>query len=306
MSARRRRADDSGASGLVLVDKPAGWTSHDVVGWLRPRLGTRRVGHAGTLDPLASGLLPCLAGPATRLVDALHGWPKTYVGHILLGLETESGDSEGAPEGYEPDVPSPPRAVLETVLERLRGPLEQVPPALSAKKIRGTPAHRIARGGGTPILPPVSVTVHAFRVVPAGRGRLAFAARVSAGTYIRSLARDLGRGLGTGAILESLRRTGVGPLRVRGALVPVSGTPEPLEAHRLRPLEEIPLPLPTYQLQDEEQLRAFLHGNAVPFEPESEGGEGRVLDPAGRLLGLGVLGEGGELRPRRVLAPPPS
>lgn len=306
MSARRRKAGDSGASGLVLVDKPAGWTSHDVVGWLRPRLGTRRVGHAGTLDPLASGLLPCLAGPATRLVDALHAWSKSYVGHILLGLETESGDADGAPEGYEPSVPTPPREVLERVAARLRGPIQQVPPALSAKKIRGTPAHRIARGGGVPVLTPVSVTVHALRIVPVGAGRLLFAARVSSGTYIRSLARDLGRGLGTGAFLASLRRTGIGPMRVRGALVPEPGPPAPLEAALLRPLEEIPLPLPTFQLHDEEERRAFLHGNALRFDSGEERGEGRVLGPEGELLGLGLLGEGGELRPRRVLASQPS
>ncbi len=236
--------------GLLLVDKPVGWTSHDVVAWARRGLATRRVGHGGTLDPLASGLLPLLVGPATRLVDTLHGWPKTYVGEVQLGLETPTGDFEGVDASAIAPPPLPPAAVLAAARRRLEGPQLQVPPAFSAKKIRGTPAHEIARHGGSVTLAAVPVTVHALRLAGRPGGRLAFAARVSSGTYIRTLARDLGRLCGTGGCLASLRRTAIGPLRVRGALRPRGPVERGSLRAALQPPEAVPLPLPTVRLDE--------------------------------------------------------
>ncbi len=295
--------------GFVLVDKPPGWTSHDVVGWLRARLGTRRVGHAGTLDPLASGLLPCLVGPATRLIRWLHAWPKSYVGEIVLGRETPTDDAEGLAPGDFTPPPLPPRLVLDTARQALTGTIEQVPPAFSAKKLRGIPAHRLARRGtgDAPVLAPVRVTIHRLRLQPVADGRLLFAARVSSGTYLRALARDLGRLLGTGAHLSRLRRTAIGPLRVRGAVRPL-----PREQRRagaveapvpLLPAERIPLPLEDVVL-DGEGVARFRQGRRV--EPvAAPGGPGavRALDRGGALLGIGELTAGRQVRPRVVLPP---
>ncbi len=287
------------------MDKPSGWTSHDVVGWLRARLRVRRIGHAGTLDPLATGLLPCLVGSSTRLVRFLHGWPKCYVGVIALGLETPTDDAEGVDPSQRLRVATPPRVVLEEARRRFTGVIEQTPPAFSAKKLRGTPAHRVARHGGEPVLLPQRVTVHAWRLVPLDAGRLAFAARVSAGTYIRSLARDLGRFLGTGAYLESLRRTAIGPLQVRGAIDPsqyssTDGIPPGLPA--LTPDADLPLPLPTVSL-DAQAARAFCAGRAVRCAT-GLAGEIRVLDDRGPLLGIGTATPDGLLRPSTVLPGP--
>lgn len=282
-------------SGLVLVDKPAGWTSHDVVAWLRRSLGVRRIGHAGTLDPLATGLLPCLVGPATRLVRFLHLWPKSYVGVIALGEETPSGDAEQARGASA--AATPPAAVLAAAVARLTGDYLQTPPAYSAKKLGGTPAHRLARRGFAPDLPPVPVTVHRLRVHPVDGGRLLFAARVSSGTYLRALARDLGRLVGTGAHLERLRRTGIGPLRVREARPP-AGDPTAIE---LLPLEAIPLPMPTVALSAEERT-AFLAGRTLPCAAEETGGGWRrIVDREGRLLGVAERVAGRRLQPRVVL-----
>ncbi len=303
-----RRRDDPAVRGWLAVDKPPGPTSHDVVARVRRALGLRRVGHAGTLDPLASGLLVCLAGNATRLVPWLHLWPKTYVGTIVLGAESPTDDAEGLPGPPPEPVPLPPAPVLAAAARRLTGEILQRPPAYSAKKLGGERAHRLARQGFAPDLAPVPVTIHRLRLCPAGRpGRLHFAARVSSGTYLRALARDLGRLLGTGAYLEALRRTAIGPLRVEDGL-PLEELPEERGKGRalLRPVEELPLPFPDARLAPE-AARRFLAGNPVeaasPPAGTAEDAPLRVLDPSGRVLGIGLAGEGGRIRPRTVFPP---
>jgi len=287
-------------SGLLLIDKPPGRTSHDVVRWVRRELGLRRVGHAGTLDPLATGLLPCLVGPATRLLQHLHGWPKTYVGIVALGAESPTGDIEGL-DGTPPrEVPTPPEAAVLAAEERLRGTYLQQPPAFSAKKIGGVRAHQLARRGFEAPLAPARVTVHRLRLVRAAGGRIHFAAEVSSGTYLRSLARDLGRLLGTGAHLAALRRTGIGPLRVRQALRPAWDEGCPGLAGRLIGLEGIPLRLPTVLL-DRDGSRLFSQGRLVPGPPGAVAGPVRALDVEGRLAGIAEVVAGGDLSPRTVL-----
>ncbi len=304
-----RRRDDPAVRGWLAVDKPSGPTSHDVVARVRRALGVRRVGHAGTLDPLASGLLVCLVGNATRLVPWLHRWPKTYVGTIVLGTESPTDDAEGLPGPPPEPVPLPPAPVLAAATRRLTGEVLQRPPAYSAKKLGGERAHRLARQGFTPDLAPVPVTVHGLRVCPARQpGRLHFAARVSSGTYLRALARDLGRLLGTGGYLETLRRTAIGPLRVEDAL-PLENVPREPPAGRslLRPVEELPLPFPDVRLGPRGASR-FLAGNPAeardlpPGLPEET--PVRVLDAAGRMLGIGLVVPGDRVRPRTVFPPP--
>jgi len=296
--------EDEPRAGLLLVDKPEGKTSHDVVAWARRRLGTRRVGHAGTLDPFATGLLPCLVGPATRLAQYLQSWAKTYVGVIALGLESPTGDVEGVDPASRPEPPLPGPVVLQAAAERLSGSYLQAPPAFSAKKVGGVRSHRLARRGFEVPLEPVRITVHRLRLVPAEGARLLFAAEVSSGTYIRGLARDLGRILGTGAYLESLRRTGVGPLRVRGAVRPTPGEEgidrEPL----LSPLASIPLRLPDVAL-DDAGARSFGAGRPVPGPEGALSGLVRALGPGRWLAGIGEIDAGGWLAPRTVLAPSP-
>jgi tRNA pseudouridine55 synthase len=287
-------------SGLLLLDKPAGHTSHDVVRWVRRELGMRRVGHAGTLDPSATGLLPCLVGPATRLLQYLHGWPKTYVGVVVLGAETPTGDGEGLDGTTPREVPTPPASAVLAAEERLRGTYLQQPPAFSAKKIGGVRAHELARRGYDAPLAPVPVTVHRLRLVRAAGGRILFAAEVSSGTYLRSLARDLGRLLGTGAYLAVLRRTGIGPLRVRQALSPSWEGGCPGLGERLIGLEGIPLRLRTVLL-DGDGSRLFSRGRPVPGPAGIVTGPARVLDAAGRLAGIAEIDAAGSLAPRTVL-----
>lgn len=294
---------DEAPSGLLPIDKPAGRTSHDVVGWVRKRLGTRRVGHAGTLDPFATGLLPCLVGPATRLAQYLHGWPKSYVGVVALGLESPTGDVEGIDPSARRAPPVPTAVVLRAAEERLRGTYLQEPPAFSAKKIGGVRAHRLARKGFDVPLDPVRITVHRLRLVPAAGGRIHFAAEVSSGTYLRGLARDLGRILGTGAYLESLRRTAVGPIRVRGAIDPASVAGTANLRSSLLPLASIPLRLPEVEL-DGAASRLFRAGRPVPGPAGTITGLVRVLEPGPALAGVGEIDIEGMLAPRTVLAPP--
>lgn len=288
--------------GMVLVDKPVGITSHDVVRIIRRQLSVRRVGHAGTLDPLASGLLPCLIGPATRLADWLHHWPKSYVGTLQLGVETPTGDAESAP----PELivpPDPPTALLRAAEQRFVGPLQQIPPAFSAKKLVGVRAHQLARAGATVVLPSVPISIHRLRLMRSDTpGRLYFAARVSTGTYLRALARDLGRFFGTGAHLGSLRRTSIGPLRVRGAWRLNAENPTPEPSISLIPPIQIPLALATLTLGSDEALR-FAQGQKLARSGVAEGTYRVVAGTPQYLVGIGTIEED-LLRPRVVLGRP--
>lgn len=218
MSAKRGA---SGLSGVLLVDKPQGLTSHDVVNRVRRATGDKRVGHAGTLDPMATGLLVVLVGPATRLAPYLTAAEKTYDAAISFGAETETDDAEGevvresvtAPEVFEHDF-------AEKVLAGFLGRSEQVPPAYSAIKRDGVVAHRAARGGVAVELEarPIEVRVAALQAIDAVAQTWMVAFEVSKGTYIRALARDIGRAVGSAAHLSALRRVRSGGLSVEDAV----------------------------------------------------------------------------------------
>jgi tRNA pseudouridine55 synthase len=193
---------------VLVIDKPAGLTSHDVVNRVRRIVELRSVGHLGTLDPLATGVLPLVLGNLTRLAQFYTASEKTYEGTIRLGFATDTYDAEGEPTTPPQNV-SISLAQVQEIAARFRGLIQQMPPPFSAKKIHGVPAYKLARKKKEVKLEPVQVMIHAFEIISCAGDRAEFRARVASGTYMRSVAHDLGRELGCGGHLESLRRTSV-------------------------------------------------------------------------------------------------
>lgn len=209
-----------GPDGLVVVDKPAGWTSHDVVAKSRGLLGTRKVGHAGTLDPDATGVLLLGVGRATRLLRYLSPLGKSYVGDMVLGVETSTLDAAGEVTARHDMADIALADVQQLAAERFTGCIEQVPPMVSAVKVGGQRLHKLARAGITVDREPRPVTVHALAVeaVAGVAGVFRLSVECSSGTYVRSLAADLGTALGGGAHLRNLRRVAVGPFTLDEAV----------------------------------------------------------------------------------------
>ena len=233
-------------NGVMVVDKPAGWTSHDVVARTRRLVGERSIGHLGTLDPMATGVLPLVLGKMTRLCQFYSGSGKTYEGTIRFGFATDTYDADGDPDG-------PPQEVQVT-LEEIEGAvggftglIQQTPPPFSAKKIKGVPAYKLARRKQEVELKPVEVEIHEFTISGLENGLATFLCRVSSGTYVRSLAHELGQKLGCGAHLASLRRTAVAEFTIEQshtleqiAEAVGQGRLEDLLIHPRRVLPEIP------------------------------------------------------------------
>lgn len=294
--------------GVLLIDKPTGPTSHDVVARLRAVTGERRIGHTGTLDPLASGLLPLVLGSATRLSSYLTGGEKTYEAIVRLGFATETDDALGEPIG--PAVTTlPDDAAIEAALTGFRGRFDQTPPAHSAKKVGGEKAYVLARQDRPPDLPAVPVTVSRLERTAREGDQVSLVVTATAGFYVRALARDLGRVLGCGGHLAALRRTRAGRFDVSAAL-PLA------EAERLGadvagwliPPAEALAELPGVVATALGERRA-LHGN--PLGPEHVAGRWvppggpsgapvRILAENGRLLAL-AHARGGALHPAVVL-----
>lgn len=195
-------------NGILIIDKAAGLTSHDVVNRVRRILGQRSIGHLGTLDPMATGVLPLVTGSFTRLAQFYISSEKTYEGVIRFGFSTDTYDAEGEPTS-EPKSVTLSREELEAHAARFRGVIEQVPPPFSAKKIKGVPAYKLARKHKEMVLQPVQLEIKEFEILTVEADRANFRARVASGTYMRSVAHDLGQLFGCGAHLESLRRTSV-------------------------------------------------------------------------------------------------
>ncbi len=286
------------------MDKCAGVTSHDMVAQVRRLTGQRRTGHAGTLDPFATGLLPMMLGRATRLVRFLPSSPKVYEGVLELGRTTSSDDVTGEllTEHHGP-LPEPER-ILEAA-GRFKGLLLQVPPAVSARKVGGERMYRLARRGQTVSAPAAEVEVFEFSLSRTDRrSAWSFVAQVSPGTYIRALARDLGAALGCGGVLASLRRTAIGPLKVENA-VPLPEWAEPQQvpdlAAQVIPLDNLPLGLPSIRIPTRRDADLFLSGGRLVLPDRFESGQLlRVTGPEGTLLGVGE-NAGGVLQPRVVL-----
>ena len=195
-------------NGVLIIDKPAGLTSHDVVHRARRILGERSIGHLGTLDPMATGILPLVVGAFTRLAQFYVSSEKVYEGVIRFGFSTDTYDAEGDPTSEHRNVVLR-YGEIETLAARFRGIIKQIPPPFSAKKINGVPAYKMARRNQEVRLKPVSVEIKEFEIVSLEDARIRFRARVASGTYIRSIAHEMGQALGCGAHLESLRRTAV-------------------------------------------------------------------------------------------------
>ncbi len=201
---------------MIVVDKPSEWTSHDVVNKMRRIANTRKVGHLGTLDPSATGVLPLVIGRATRLAQFYTRNDKVYEGVVHFGYSTDSYDGEGARTSEEVAV-TLDRSALESALNRFRGPFEQVPPAVSAKKIAGRPAYELARKHQPVDLKPVPVEVYSLDVLRMDGCEAAVRVHCSAGTYLRSIAHEAGQALGCGAFLSSLRRIASGDFKIESA-----------------------------------------------------------------------------------------
>jgi tRNA pseudouridine55 synthase len=276
--------------GLLLVDKPAGVTSHDVVARVRRAVGTQRVGHTGTLDPFATGLLVILCGSATRLARYVPAGPKTYDAIFRFGMETDTDDFTGTATRTA-DLPEPCR--VDQAIATLTGTIEQVPPRYSAKQVGGRRAYAAARRGEVLELAPVSVNVYRWDVVLREPGRWHVRVHCGAGTYIRALARDLGRRSGSAAHLESLRRLRAGPFDVADAL-----SLEAVSAAGLRPAVDAIPDLPRVRLDDAAVTRA-VQGRVVPGEDAGE--HAALVGPDGVLVAVAERAPDG-WHPRVVVA----
>jgi tRNA pseudouridine55 synthase len=303
----------SGPSGLVIVDKPGGMTSHDVVARIRRLAGTRRVGHAGTLDPMATGVLVIGVEKATRLLGYLSATEKQYAATIRLGQSTSTDDAEGEFTGTA-SAAGVSAETLTKAVASLTGEISQVPPAVSAIKVAGQRAYRLTRAGAAPELAARPVTVYEFTIAasrPAGDLLdVDVTVRCSSGTYIRALARDLGAALGTGGHLTSLRRTRVGSYGVEEAR-----TLEQLaERFEVVPLAQAAsAAFPRRDLSADE-ARRLAHGGRLaatgtagtagapgPAAPERTPGPTAAYGPDGTLIAL-VTEESGQARPLVVFA----
>lgn len=257
--------------GLLLVDKERGPTSHDVVDLVRRRGKVTKAGHTGTLDPLATGLLVLCIGKATRLQSYLMNLPKSYEGEIQFGWSTDTYDAAGVRTADPVDVDLEDMD-LETALSQFRGEFDQMPPPFSAKKIQGVRAYELARKGEVAALTPKRVQIYELTVLSAKGSVAAFRVRCSAGTYVRSIAHDLGQSLGVGAHLKILRRTEIGEFHVRSAIASDQLrelTPETIfvKPHYLQ-LNEVALPIATVII-DPIQERKLLQGQTVIVKPQT-------------------------------------
>ena len=282
------------------MDKPVGPTSHDVVTRVRRALRMKAVGHTGTLDPFASGLLVILLGRATRLAQFVERHDKTYLATARLGVRTTTDDLTGeAIEEENRRAAEPPnRRAVEATLNGFLGPQKQRPPAFSARKIGGERSYRLARRGVMLQLPESDVTVHALDLMEFRFPELVFRTRVTAGTYVRALARDIGEVLGTGAHLTALRREAIGTMRVEQAVSIEALSPEtPI----LAPLSVLGH-LPRIDLS-EAQVTDVGHGRAAQIEPAfSASGSVAGVGEGDRLIAVGRV-EDKLFRPEVVLEP---
>jgi len=287
--------------GFLNVNKPAGPTSFAVVAGVRRRAGRKiKVGHAGTLDPFARGVLVICLGPATRLASYVQAAPKRYLATITLGATSATDDVEG-PITPNPKAEPPAEPVVRNAAGRFVGPIQQVPPAFSAVHVDGRRAYKLARKGRTPDLPARGVTVHAIDVVRYAWPLLEIDVRCGSGTYIRSLARDVGAALGVGGYCSSLTRTEVGPFTLAHAVDLDEADPA---GHIVKPLVAL-AGMPTMTL-DEAQAARIAVGQAVTREASiasglPRSGEIALIGTTGGLLAIGELSfNGRSVRPMKV------
>jgi tRNA pseudouridine55 synthase len=305
----------------LVIDKPQGMTSHDVVNRVRRILRERSVGHLGTLDPMATGVLPLLVGRYTRLAQFFEKADKTYEGELRLGFSTDTYDATGEPIGTKSSV--------EVTLEEVRGAsvkfvgrIEQTPPPFSAKKIAGIPAYKLARKGQSPELKKVTVEVKTFELLGRLGDRISFKIQVSAGTYVRSLVHDLGQALGAGAHLVALRRTAAGQFSVEQAISLEelqakaggwSDNQRPITDIMLTALERLPFLHPRELLPhfsaisaNEEMLGKISHGMALNLPDYSSCRHVKVFRGQAELVAICSRVAGTLFQPKVVLMTSPA
>jgi tRNA pseudouridine55 synthase len=303
-SQRRKRPEPPGPSGFIVVDKPSGRTSHDVVDEARRWFGTRRVGHLGTLDPQATGVLPLAIRAATKLIPFIEGGAKGYDGTIVLGAETDTLDHEGVVlRRFSGTLPE--RAAVEEALAEFRGDIQQIPPMYSAVKKDGVPLHRLARRGEEVERDPKWVTIEELELTRFESPALDLRVLCSSGTYVRVIAADLGEKLGCGAHLGGLRRTRSGPFQLDSA-----HTVEEFEAavesgeveSMLIPMDKA-LGFPIHIVAGEQLIR-LRNGGDLPagdLHRAVPGTRVSILDEAGEFLAVTEIRPDRRLWPLRVL-----
>jgi tRNA pseudouridine55 synthase len=278
-------------SGILVIDKPEGWTSHDVVDWVRTRFPKTKAGHLGTLDPIATGVLPVSLGSATRLARYIKGNPKEYIGAIRFGLSTTTYDREGEPTS-PPVILRNSADEIRAAMQEFVGDVAQVPPPYSAKKIGGVAAYKLARKGRVVKTSAAAVRVDAFEMTSFEPPIVRFRVVCSPGTYIRSLAHDLGLKLGCGAHLVSLRRTQSGDFKISEAVMP-----EHLSESDLIPVHQLLTFWPKIEASEDDERRV-IHGNPIPASAAPP--FARIFNKRGEFIALAAV-ESGWARPRVVL-----
>lgn len=268
-------------NGILLVDKPQDWTSHDVVAKLRGVFGERRIGHSGTLDPLATGLLVVFLGKATKAVEFSEAAEKEYLAHLRLGIETDTQDITGTVLHTSAEIPD--RAALEAVLPQFCGEIQQIPPMYSAIKVNGKKLYDIARRGGEVERQPRSIFIHELSVLGEENGEFVLRICCSKGTYIRTLCHDIGKALGCGGVMTALRRTRVGGYDVQDAytVAALSGMERDEAESLLLPLDSVfsDLQAVTLSCQNEAHCR-----NGRPFSLQLSDGSYRLYGKDGQFL----------------------
>lgn len=286
--------------GILNIDKPSGITSHDVVNRVRRVAGLRRVGHAGTLDPLATGVLLICLGRGTRLVEYLVGQPKTYEVVVHLGQSTTTYDAEGEVVAERPCTFTPPE--LTAALAQFRGPIQQIPPIYSAIKKEGQPLYKMARQGKQVEMEARAVTIYELEQLAFDLPLLTLRVVCSSGTYIRSLAHDLGELLGCGGHVAALRRTAVGGFMVDTAVPLDYLAPENLNTHTL-PLDTAVHHLPPVTFTETEKARLW-QGQTVPWQPiHPQVQLARAYTPENLFIGMVQLQETQEWQPHKMFHP---
>lgn len=310
--ARNKRARDArpGPAGFLVVDKPADWTSHDVVNAARRWLGTRRVGHLGTLDPQATGVLPLAVREATKLVPYFEGGEKHYLGTVRMGAETDTLDGEGQVLRRH-EGPLPDEAAVVAALAGFRGDIEQIPPMYSAVKQQGVPLHRLARKGQEVVRPPKKVRIHKLELLrystEGGTTDADIRVECSQGTYVRSLAADLGQALGCGAYLASLRRVASGPF-VEAEARTVQDLAALADEGKIDDFIAVPssaMGMSSVTLPEAGCAR-IAHGGDIPagtLVRAQPGDRMMALDPDGKLVAVLEMRPDRRLWPLRVLRP---
>lgn len=278
-------------AGLLVIDKPPGMTSHDVVAKLRRIVGMRRIGHAGTLDPMAKGVLPILVGQATRLAEYLVDWEKTYRFTMRFGVTTDTYDADGRIVA-ERDASGVTQPAIESVLSGFRGEIQQRPPAYSAVKRAGKPLYAYARADQAIEVEPRPVVVHEFELLRYEPPDAELRVRCGSGTYVRSLAHDIGEALGCGAHVTDITRTAVGPLRIEDALgldTIADAAARGEWSQLLQPADAVLSDTPKAVLTQTETA-AVLNGRAVRppalIRDRRDGALGRAYDWRGRFIAL--------------------